>query len=739
MAKPSMRIKEAATRTVPGELDVGGVWRALVKHRRAIIAPTIVLTAAAAVFVTFATPRYAGEARVLLESRVNYLNRPDRAERDQTNQNAFDSEGVQSQVQVVMSNDLAREAIKRLHLIGNSEFDPSASSFNVIGRIMALLGLSRDLTERSVEDRVMQTYYEKLSVFPVGKSRVVGIEFSSSDPELAARGADVIADLYLDQVAAAKKDLARSAGSWLSSNIDDLRKRVKDAEAKVEDYRGRNGLFASGRDTTLPQQQLAEAATQLSQAKTQQADALAKAQLIREMIRSGRVFEITEVSNNELVRRLIEQRVTLRAQLALEARTLGAAHPRMKELSAQIADVESQIRNAAERTVRGMENDAKVAAARVAQLTASLDEQKKRSAEGAENDVQLRALEREARTLRDQLESYLAKYREAIARDTDNAEPPDARIISRAVVPSRPAFPKKIPIVVLTALASLILCSVIAVARELMGDGGFAGAARSERDDAKVEGEEAAPTTEARADAVEAPTATESASIEAPRESESAAADTSAIVAPPAAATPLAAMNGAQSVKAAHLLLDRLRAEARAGEGLKLAIIGADRADAGDLVAELARSAATSSRAVLVALSGAVAPVGYRHVGLFDLLRGDVSFAEVIHRAQQSPLHVIARGDGDLEELTYDVDATDIVFDALAETYDAIIIDAPFDLSERERAALGRHVDQAAILCRGAQPDEATADQFSAFRAVLGRDPWVVTLDPERQELKTAA
>ena len=47
--------------------------------------------------------------------------------------------------------------------------------------------------------------------------------------------------------------------------------------------------------------------------------------------------------------------------------------------------------------------------------------------------MQLRALEREAKTQRDLLESYLAKYREASARDNINAAPPEARIISRAV------------------------------------------------------------------------------------------------------------------------------------------------------------------------------------------------------------------------------------------------------------------------------------------------------------------
>ena len=45
------------------------------------------------------------------------------------------------------------------------------------------------------------------------------------------------------------------------------------------------------------------------------------------MIKSGRTFEIPDVANNELIRRLIEQRINLRAQLALELRTLLPEHP----------------------------------------------------------------------------------------------------------------------------------------------------------------------------------------------------------------------------------------------------------------------------------------------------------------------------------------------------------------------------------------------------------------------------
>ena len=47
--------------------------------------------------------------------------------------------------------------------------------------------------------------------------------------------------------------------------------------------------------------------------------------------------------NSELIRSLNEQRVTLRAQLAEQSSTLLDAHPRIKELKAQISDLDRRI------------------------------------------------------------------------------------------------------------------------------------------------------------------------------------------------------------------------------------------------------------------------------------------------------------------------------------------------------------------------------------------------------------
>src|SRR5262249_3044440 len=117
---------------------------------------------------------------------------------------------------------------------------------------------------------------------------------------------------------------------------------------------------------------------------------------------------------------------------------------------------------------RSFENDAKIAGARVDSQVATLDQLKSQAAATNVDDVQLRELERDAKSQRDLLESYLAKYREATARDTINSMPADARIISRGTVSNIPAFPKKVPAVLIATLTTLIVSIGFVLTRALL-------------------------------------------------------------------------------------------------------------------------------------------------------------------------------------------------------------------------------------------------------------------------------
>ena len=57
-------------------------------------------------------------------------------------------------------------------------------------------------------------------------------------------------------------------------------------------------------NTTLPSQQLAEINAQLASARSAQADSQARARLLRESLRAGRLNEVPDIANNELMRRV---------------------------------------------------------------------------------------------------------------------------------------------------------------------------------------------------------------------------------------------------------------------------------------------------------------------------------------------------------------------------------------------------------------------------------------------------
>src|SRR5436309_676253 len=461
MARPAPSAPKPVATSESGDLDLHALGHALMRKRSLIVVPMVLALVASLAAVNMITPRFKSEARILVDGRENVFLRPT-GERNEE-RSALDAEGVTRQVQLVQSRDLAREIIKKNKLAERPEFDPVLQGFSPLKSMLALVGIGRDPLSLTPEERVLEAYYDRFTAYAVDKSRVIVIEFQSRDPELAARVANSIAEGYLVLQQDARQQQAKSAGQWLSGEIESLRKKVADSESRVEDFRSKSSLFVGTNNTTLSNQQMGELNTQLNNARALKSDAESKARLIKEMLQSGRPIEASEVLNSESIRRMSEQRVTLRAQLAEQSSTLLDGHPRIKELKAQLADLDRQLREEASKVSRSLDNDSRIAGGRVEGLSASLEQLKKQATSTNGQDVQLRAFEREAKAQRDLLEGYLARYREANTRENIDAAPADGRIISRAIVSNTPAYPKKLPVVLIATLATLMLtCGAIA-------------------------------------------------------------------------------------------------------------------------------------------------------------------------------------------------------------------------------------------------------------------------------------
>lgn len=705
------------------DLDLHMLGRALARKRGWIIVPTVLVFAFSLAAVNVVTPRYKSEARILIDNRENAFLRPN-GERD-LERTSLDAEAVTSQVQLLLSRDLARDIIKKNKLAERPEFDPVLRGFSPLKSLLALFGIGRDPFSLTPEERVLDSYYERFQAFAVDKSRVMVIEFQSEDPELAARVANSIADGYLVLQQAARQDQAKSASTWLLGEIDKLRTKVADADSRVEEFRSKSSLFVGTNNIPLSNQQMGELNTQLNNARALKADAETKARLIREMLQGGKPIEASEVLNSELIRRLAEQRGTLRAQLAEQSSTLLDNHPRIKELKAQIADLDRQLREEAGKVSRSLDNDARVADGRVMALQAGLDQSKKQASSSNSQDVQLRGLEREAKAQRDLLEAYLAKYREATARENIEAAPTDGRIISRASVSNTPAYPKKLPIVLIATLATLLLSSGIIITGELLrisapgavGRAFAPAAAVIRRREPVIEPvmetatvDRPGPTLPPES-ALASPVAPKPA-VEPELPLEPAVAYEHAASEPEPASAP--------AVDEIDELAERLVAAGPAAH--KVTVLGPAAGESVTTTAlTLARLMARQAKVVVVDLVASSpvltsATVDPAAPGLAELMQGEATFAQIITKDRQSRVQIVSAGRPGFDRSHLQSPRLALAIDALLRVYDHVLLDAgsAVDLPAELLTAKA----QAVVVPDAAMAQDARRSMIEQLRAV---------------------
>ena len=682
------------------DVDLGQLFGSLIRNWLRILLAALVVAGLAWLLAGLATPLYRAETRIMIEARENVYTRPASAGLSESERALLDEETVASQVEVIGSADLLRQVAGQLNLAAHPEFG-AAGDTSTLGNLLILLGLKGDPSQATVEERVLASLAGRLSIYRVDGTRVIVVGFSSQDPQLAADVPNAIAGAYVAGQEQAKRLSNADATEWLEPEIDDLRRRVREAEARVAEYRAGADLLVGQNNAVLPTQQLSEISSELTRARADRSAAEAKASAIRDAVGSGaRVEAIPEVMAAPMVQRLRERQIQIEADIADLSASLLENHPRMRALRAQLDETARQLRAETQKVLAAADSEAASARARESQLVAEVNRLKAASAQAGDDEVELRALEREAAAQRALLESYLTRYREAAARADRNTLPADARVIERASVPHQAYFPKVIPIVAAAFAGALLVISVIILLRELFSGRAMRPAAGAVWADepylpapvvsppaAVAEEEQAAEEeTPAVVETVEPPAAPVDA-VEAEAEVEAAAATVEdAPVADdvhiedadqpeeedemPMASSPRMEIAVTQ---AADRLID--------GDASRAVFISPEGDEAAAISVMVARELADAGlRTVFLDLTWSGAPSAAmlesgRYPGITNLLASRAQFADVIHGDLYSDCHVLPSGTADPEQAMKAADRLPIVLEALTTAYDIVVIE----------------------------------------------------------------
>jgi Mrp family chromosome partitioning ATPase len=178
-------------------------------------------------------------------------------------------------------------------------------------------------------------------------------------------------------------------------------------------------------------------------------------------------------------------------------------------------------------------------------------------------------------------------------------------------------------------------------------------------------------------------------------------------------------------------IVARLQETHEPGRAVRILVTSAaDETSAQESAIATARALSRDGRAILVALDQDLSSLheadgNETRRGLTDLLIGQASFAEVIHRDAESSLHFIPAGHASDRGL----DGFDLVLDALCHTYDFIVLVAGEVAAESDAITLASQVDTVMLAASGASSEEAATKAYGDLVEAGARDVLLVGRD----------
>jgi succinoglycan biosynthesis transport protein ExoP len=428
-----------------------------------IVAFTAVFACLGALYVSFAPRKYSATTTLLLASpRVSV-----------STENALSAIPVsetflESQVQILQSEAIAHRVAAKLKLNEDPEYNGTkprrtvAAYDGLIDAVSSVLPRSLSLDGLKIGSRpeerpggaamdraIVQRLLSDLRVNRSVRTYLIGLTYTASNAEKAAKIADAFAEAYLVDQLEIQYEQTRRAAAWLSDRLEEMRGKVEVSESQVEAFRTQSGLTdADGR--LIADQQLRELDSQLTVQRTRLAELTAKLFQIKEISETGGdPSAMPEIVASEAMVRLKTQYQDLNRNLDDLLGRYGAQHPQVLTAQQQLRTAKAAIDAEVRRIGESIQNDFEISKARENSLRESFRILAEKSGNLRQAQVRLRELEREASSNRTVYERFLNRYKEISANE--NVPTTDARVLAEASIPPTPSEPK---ILVILALAT---------------------------------------------------------------------------------------------------------------------------------------------------------------------------------------------------------------------------------------------------------------------------------------------
>ncbi|MDR6788486.1 capsular exopolysaccharide synthesis family protein [Sphingomonas sp. BE138] len=421
--------------------DLAGLFSRLRRHLPIILACVIVAVVLAWAVSKVLPRKYTASAQLEYTPQDAVAGTPPPALSDLARDAKIDAE-----VQTMKSLPVAVRVVEQLRLDRDPELRAAAQNF---------------ATDAATEKQAIGgALLANLSAARVGTTSLFEVRYIDKNPLKAMQVANAFAQAFMAEDMQTKVQQYRDVDQRLGGQLEDLRRKVEQADAQVAAFRVRNNLLGLP-DSVTAEQEISGIRNALATARAEEAAARARSAASGTTIVGG--GGASQISTQTLST-LRQQRAQVAARVASLQSRYGERYPALADARKELDAIDAQLSREMRDLSRSAGNVTQAAGSTTASLEASLAAAQARLANNVRASVELADLQRTAQNARDAYQQLLTTSTQQNAQQSIMR--PDSRLAAPATLPLTPSSPNVPVLLFMGAVLGLAIGLAIAYIRE---------------------------------------------------------------------------------------------------------------------------------------------------------------------------------------------------------------------------------------------------------------------------------
>ncbi len=316
--------------------------------------------------------------------------------------------------------------------------------------------------------RIAKFLRGRVSSKVVEKTSLIHIFAVDTDPKRASAIANAVAEAMVNYNTLEQEMIALNSLKFLNQQLEEARKRLSEAEAKLYEYKQRNKIFETQIDKTHIASQKASLEVKIRDLDTQISVLSTKIDGLKSLLRKKDFSRYTPVQTEDKVLvNLNQQLVSAEIEYELLTRKYKEEHPLVKQAKDKIKVLREKFEEELRKDITALEMQKRLLLAQRKKLADDLNKINQKAMEITSKDAEYVVLEREADSARELFNNLLSAVKEASIQANGSFK--DMIYVYEYAEPSRrPIKPNKTVNLVIAVLLGLFLGLCWAVMVEMM-------------------------------------------------------------------------------------------------------------------------------------------------------------------------------------------------------------------------------------------------------------------------------